>query len=559
MMTLEEIERIALAQINTTVGDFSGNLKKILTFAGRAGEQGADLVCFPELTLCGYPPRDLLFRSSFLEANQQALEELKSKITDLSLIVGYAAENTGGKGKPVCNRAVWLENGEIIWEYSKNLLPTYDVFDEARHFESGRPPQVKRNFVLTICEDLWNVSELESDFLSRDYDLQPLEAIDSSKLETIVNISASPFVRRKNKFRRKLFSHLAQKYSASLLFCNQVGGNDSLVFDGNSAVFNRAGEMVEKAAAFSEDLLVFERKKLNSSRGSSRAIVEEPAVESEAASIYEALKLGLQDYMKKCNFDRVLLGLSGGIDSSITACIAADALGSENVLGVLMPSRISSEESVLHAQELAENLAIKTKKYQIQDLFEGYLDLFADDFAETEWGTTEENLQARVRGNILMALSNKFGRLLISTGNKSELAVGYCTLYGDMTGGLALISDVPKTMVYKLAEYRNEINPVVPRAVIEKPPSAELSPEQEDQDVLPPYEVLDAIIEAYVEKHNSIREIVAAGYEEELVEDVVRMIDYNEYKRQQAPIGLKVTSKSFGAGWEMPIAQRFIP
>ncbi len=554
------IENISLAQINTTVGDFSGNLKKIISFAERAKSSGADLVCFPELALCGYPPRDLLFRSAFLRYNKKSLEELCKRVTGVDLIVGYASSQSKEKGKRVRNSLAWIRDGEVIYQYDKNLLPVYDVFDEQRHFESGLPPEAFDDLVLTICEDIWYAPELESDFLANDYEERPLDQVVMEDETVVLNSAASPFVRGKEEFRDELFAHLAQRYETPLLFCNQVGGNDSLIFDGNSRICNESGKIIARGAPFEEDLLIVERRQLFDDNVNEKVI--SPATDfprKEEATIYRALELGLSDYLEKCGFDKVLLGLSGGIDSSLAATIAADALGPENALGVLMPSQVTSSESVEHAEQLVDNLEIDSRLYKIEKLFDDYLDLLQDDFEETEWDTTEENIQARIRGNILMALSNKFDYLLISPGNKSELAVGYCTLYGDMTGGLALLSDVPKTMVYRLAEYRNERSAVIPEVILQKPPSAELSPGQKDEDDLPPYEVLDRLIELYVEKHLSMREMIETGFEPGLVREVVRKIDYNEYKRQQAPIGFKVTSKSFATGWEMPIAQKFIP
>ncbi len=553
-------KKIALAQINTTVGDFSGNLEKIISFAEQAESAGAGLVCFPELALCGYPPRDLLFRSAFLRYNEKSLEELCKRVTSIDLIVGYASSLSREKGKQAQNSLVWIRDGEVIYEYNKNLLPVYDVFDEERHFKAGEPPEVFDDLVLTICEDIWYAPELESDFLADDYDQRPLDQVEMSAETAVLNTAASPFVRGKEEFRDELFAHLTQRYEIPLLFCNQVGGNDSLIFDGNSRACARTGEVIARGAPFEEDLLIVERQELLD--GDSRDKVITPATnfpKKEEATVYRALELGLSDYLEKCGFEQVLLGISGGLDSSLAATIAADALGPENVLGVLMPSQITSKESIEHAEQLVDNLGMESRLYKIEELFDSYLELLQEDFKETEWDTTEENIQARIRGNILMALSNKFGHLLISPGNKSELAVGYCTLYGDMTGGLALLSDVPKTLVYRLAEYRNEKSAVIPEIILEKPPSAELAPDQKDTDDLPSYEVLDQLIELYVEKHCSMREMIEAGFEPGLVREIVRKIDYNEYKRQQAPVGFKVTSKSFATGWEMPIAQKFIP
>lgn len=543
--------KIAMAQVNTRIGDFEYNLEKIIHFTDRARNRGADLVCFPELAVCGYPPQDLLERPAFLEANQDALKELKTETSDIGLLVGYADINQNTVGKRAYNAAAYIQDEQIKSTHYKSLLPTYDVFDEARHFE---PAQKVRTFhgtddiAITICEDIWNDPEFTGSHGQPRYENNPLEDVKSDGAELLINISASPFSRGKDRDRTDMIRRLAEKYEMNIIFTNLVGGNDSLIFDGNSIAVDNDGKPIKKADSFAEDLLV-----VDFNRDSTITV----SFTNEAESVYNGLTLGLSDYLEKCGFDKALLGLSGGIDSSLTATLAVDALGKSNVLGVLMPSEISSEESVEDARELADNLEIDTRVFPIKDLFKKYLQLFDEEFAGMGWDHTEENLQARIRGNILMALSNKYGDILLTTGNKSELAVGYCTLYGDMNGGLAVISDVPKTMVYELCEYRNQQNHVIPRRVFEKPPSAELSPDQRDEDDLPPYSVLDEIIKLYVEEQKPPDEIVNEGFEQAVVQEVVRLIDLNEYKRQQAPIGLKITSKAFTMGWRMPITQQF--
>jgi NAD+ synthase (glutamine-hydrolysing) len=543
---------IAVAQIDTTVGDFESNVETILTYAHKAYDDGADLVIYPELAVCGYPPQDMLERPAFIEANIASLDDIASRAPDLSILVGYAAPNADVYGKKVHNAVALLEEGEVRSRHFKRLLPTYDVFDEARYFEPAEDLQLldeRDNLAVTICEDIWNDPELAASYGQPRYETNPLEWVEATGADILINVSASPFVRGKDRNRTRMIQQIAEKYDLTVILANLVGGNDSLIFDGNSLVVNDKGDVLRQAEGFEEDLFVYERENPVSANGTS--------FPSEPGSVYQGLTLGLSDYLGKCGFRSALIGLSGGIDSSLTASLAVDALGQSNVLGVLMPSEISSEGSVTDAEKLADNLGIETRTFPIQGLFNDYLDLFEDEFEGMEWDHTEENLQARIRGNILMALSNKYGHILLTTGNKSELAVGYCTLYGDMNGGLAVISDVPKTMVYELAEYRNERDHVIPQNVLDKPPSAELSPDQKDEDELPPYEILDEIIRFYVEERMPPREIIQEGFEDDVVHEVVQLIDLNEYKRQQAPIGLKITSKAFTIGWRMPIAQRF--
>ena len=544
--------QISLAQVNSTVGDFDGNVEKILSFAEQAKKIGSQAVVFPEMVITGYPPYDLLERSSFIQSNLDALQRIVQQAPQIDLYLGYVQPRDQNHGKNLYNACAYINKGTIESRHYKKLLPTYDVFNEARYFESGTQPERTgpgKAVGISICEDFWNHVRPEHTRDQPYYSRDPFQELLETEPEILVNLSASPFSRGKPRERETMFQRMAREAGVPLVFCNQVGGNDSLVFDGNSMVFDGEGNLIGSGRAFEEDLLTVNLPQ-TSQQISTRSLP------SEVASIYSALKLGLRDYFEKCGFSEAVVGLSGGIDSSLTATIAADVLGSANVLGVMMPSQISSDHSVTDAEKLAANLGIDTRTYAIEELFDGYLELFEDEFQGTEWDATEENLQARIRGNILMALSNKFGYLVLSTGNKSELAVGYCTLYGDMNGGLAVLSDVPKTVVYDLCRHRNEQSHVIPEHVLEKPPSAELSPDQKDQDSLPPYEILDEIIERYVEKKQSQTEIKNAGLESETVEEVVEMIDRNEYKRRQAPPGIKVTSKAFSAGRIIPIAQK---
>lgn len=545
-------QTISVAQVNPTVGDFSGNVDKILSCSEQAQRRGSEAVVFPEMVVTGYPPYDLLERPSFIEDNLEALNTVVEQTPDIDLYLGYVQPREEAAGKSLYNACAYVSEGEIQSRHYKGLLPTYDVFSEARYFEPGPPPQLTgpgQSVGVSICEDFWN-HNYSGEFNNQPrYSRDPFQEIIEANPELLLNLSASPYSRGKPDLRMKMFQSLAREAGKPLVVCNQVGGNDSLVFDGHSVVIDGEGEILASADPFKEDLLTVDF--------SNQQFVASYPIQNEEKILYEALKLGLGDYFEKCGFSRALVGLSGGIDSSITVTLAVDVLGKENVLGVLMPSQISSDHSVTDAEKLANNLEIETITYPIESLFDQYLDLFKEEFKDTEWDTTEENLQARIRGNILMALSNKFGYLVLSTGNKSELAVGYCTLYGDMNGGLAVLSDVPKTMVYQLCHYRNQQKHVIPNHVLEKTPSAELAPDQNDQDSLPPYEILDEIIERYVEKKQSRAMIKEAGFEPDIVDEVVHMIDQNEYKRRQAPPGIKVTSKAFSAGRMIPIAQRF--
>ena len=541
--------KIALAQLNPTIGDFAGNEAKILAAYRRGVAAGVDLVACTELSTTGYPPRDLLLRQSFIAQNLALLDRLAAATGPVGLLVGCVGENATRPGREVTNAAALLQQGRILATRSKTLLPTYDVFDEDRYFQpAGDNTPVEfngRKLGLTICEDIWN----DEDFWpERRYRSNPPVELAAAGAEVILNISASPWHLGKNQTRFEMLRSLAVKTERPVLFCNQAGGNDELVFDGASLAFNGYGELVAHARLFAEDLIVVDT--------GSRARVAPPTLVDEEL-VYEALVLGLRDYFAKCGFRRAVLGVSGGIDSALVACLAAAALGAENVRVLSLPSQFSSPGSLDDARLLAGRLGVQYDVLPIQKAFAAVRDELKPLFGGRPEDTTEENVQARLRGVLLMALSNKFGGLLLTTGNKSELAVGYCTLYGDMCGGLAVISDVPKTMVYRLARWINREREIIPLASITKPPSAELRPNQTDQDTLPPYDVLDAILDAYVVRGRSAAEIIAAGFDEATVRRVVRLIDVSEYKRRQAAPGLKVTTKAFGVGRRIPIAQRY--
>jgi NAD+ synthase (glutamine-hydrolysing) len=542
--------RIALAQINTTIGDFSGNSAKIVSYAKRAQAEGAGLVIFPELSICGYPPRDLVERPAFVRRNQEVLCKIADAARGIAVICGFVSPANYETGKSVMNSAAFLRDGQIEFVQSKQLLPTYDVFDEMRNFapaqEQSVLPLFNREIALTICEDAWNDKQFWN---RRLYQHDPVEELVRKGANFVVNISASPFYVGKQELRRKMLAAIAMRHKAPVVMVNQVGGNDSLVFDGSSVVISSEGNVVAQAKSFEEDLVFYDAE------AGTGDVREQP--EGEEANAYAALVLGTRDYVHKCGFRKALVGLSGGIDSAITATIACDALGAENVTGIGMPGPYSSPGSIEDARQLAKNLGIKFDLLPITDIYRAFVSALQPIFAGRPADVTEENIQARVRGNLLMSMSNKFGALLLSTGNKSELAVGYCTLYGDMAGGLAVISDVPKTMIYRLAHYVNRERERVPRATIEKPPSAELRPDQKDQDTLPPYEVLDIILDDYIEHYRTAEEIAAAhGYDVALVRAVVRMVERAEYKRQQAAPGLKISEKAFGVGRRFPIAAR---
>jgi NAD+ synthetase len=544
--------KIALAQINPVVGDFDYNYARIKRAAEEAKAAACDLVIFSELVLTGYPPRDLLEKDDFVDASLACLNRMLDNIRGIGVICGCVDYNPAEEGRRLRNTAVLFEEGRILHQVSKRLLPTYDVFDESRYFEPGSDCATLHykgvRIGLTVCEDVWNDKDF---FKRRIYHLDPVDTMAREGAQLIVNISASPYHKGKIEFRRRMHGAIAQKYGIPLVYVNQVGGNDSVLFDGISAVFDGNGRPVARAADFEEDMVFFDTTTLV---GDLR-----PIAASETESVLKALVMGTRDYVTKCGFTTVVVGLSGGIDSALTAAVAARALGPQNVTTVFMPSRYTSRENYHDTRQLAENLATAYEIIPIDDIFREFLARLSPTFDESRPDVTEQNIQARIRGTILMAISNARGSLVLSTGNKSELAVGYCTLYGDMSGGLAVISDVPKTLVYGLARQINRDREVIPARVIEKPPSAELKPDQRDQDDLPPYEVLDPVLTAYVEESRSVSEIAAMGYDEKLVREIVAKVDRNEYKRQQAAPGLKVTSKAFGYGRRYPIAQRYHP
>jgi NAD+ synthase (glutamine-hydrolysing) len=542
--------KIALGQINPTVGDFAGNAAKIIAYSARAREAGAGMILFPELSICGYPPRDLVERASFVTHNREAAERIAAETQGIAVICGLVTPAEADMGKSVMNSAALLVDGEIKFVQSKMLLPTYDVFDELRNFAPARRqelfPFCGKQMALTICEDAWN----DKHFWPRQlYSVDPVESLVHAGGNFVLNISASPFWAGKRELRQDMLSTIAKTDCVPVAFVNQVGGNDSLVFDGSSLVFDRNGNVVARGKSFEEDLIFFEADSLTGE--------VHDQIAGEEASIYAALVLGTRDYIAKCGFQKAIIGLSGGIDSALTAAIAVDAIGAEHVIGVGMPSEYSSEGSVTDARELAANLGIRFEILPISNIFHSFTETLKPVFHGHDEDVTEENIQSRIRGSLLMALSNKFGALVLSTGNKSELGVGYCTLYGDMAGGLAVINDVPKTLVYRLACYVNSIKPVIPQSTITKAPSAELRPDQKDTDSLPSYEVLDAILEDYVEQSRSAEDIAREhGFDLALVKSVIRMVERNEYKRQQAAPGIKISPKAFGYGRRFPIAAK---
>jgi len=597
--------KLAIAQLNPTIGNLIGNAQQILDAARLAADRGARLLLTPELSLCGYPPRDLLLNPSFVESMATTLQQLAEQLPpSLAVLVGMVEPNPKAHlagGKPLFNSIALLDRGKVQEIFHKRLLPTYDVFDENRYFEPGlqsnsftldlqesgvssrggapvpalkleskiQNPNSKISIGVTICEDLWNDEEFWG---KRNYAVNPIADLAEQGVDLIVNLSASPYRVGKQKLREEMLRHSAVRYKQPILYANQVGGNDDLLFDGSSVAFNGAGEIVCRARAFETDLVILEFDE--EGRDLLPATVA-PAPASDDEEIWLALVMGVRDYTRKCGFSKVVIGLSGGIDSALVAAIATQALGAENVLGVLMPSPYSSDHSVKDAQALAANLGIKTHILSIGGLMQDYDQVLEPLFAGTEFGIAEENIQSRIRGNLLMAIANKFGYLLLSTGNKSEMAVGYCTLYGDMNGGLAVIADVPKTRVYSLCTWlnsnvasnslcnlkskiQNPKFPIIPANILTKPPSAELKPGQVDQDSLPPYDVLDDILHRWIEQHQSLDQIVAAGHEPAVVDKVVRLVARTEFKRRQAPPGLKITDRAFGTGWRMPIASRWV-
>jgi NAD+ synthetase len=590
--------KIAIAQINPTIGDLTGNAQQILAAAELAQRQDVRLLLTPELSLCGYPPRDLLLDPSFVAQMAATLQQLARDLpSSVAVLVGCVERNERSLsfgGKSLSNSIAWLEQGKVKQVFHKRLLPTYDVFDEYRYFEPGLEANFftleedrghetgdksEENFHrsplkigVTICEDLWNDEEFWG---KRSYAINPIADLTNLGVDLIVNLSASPYSVSKRQLRESMLHAVVVRYGTPILYANQIAANDDLIFDGCSVGFNRAGEIVCRARAFETDLLVveFDRR----SRDLQHSSIA-PMPETEDEEIWQALVLGVRDYSRKCGFSKVVLGLSGGIDSSLVAAIATAALGKDNVLGVLMPSPYSSDHSINDALELAKNLGIQTQTIPIGELMQAYDHTLAPLFAGTSFGLAEENIQSRIRGNLLMAIANKFSYLLLSTGNKSEMAVGYCTLYGDMNGGLAVIADVPKIRVYSLCNWLNshihEVRsenvhpssfilhpssfPIIPENVITKPPSAELKPGQVDGDSLPPYEILDDILQRLVQNHQSAAQIVAAGHDPNIVDRVMQLVARAEFKRRQAPPVLKVTDRAFGTGWRMPIANKWV-
>ena len=581
--------KIAIAQLNPTIGDLVGNSQKILQVAHQVADQGVELLLTPELSLCGYPPRDLLLNPSFIQAMATQLAKLATELPpQMRVLVGTVQPNPdtiANGGKPLFNSVACLFGGKIQEFFYKRLLPTYDVFDEDRYFAPGEATGVLQipcdsigvtkkdrsiEIGVTICEDLWNDEEFWG---RRSYAVNPIAELGMMEVDLVINLSASPYCVGKQKIREAMLSHSTKRHQQAIIYLNQVGGNDDLIFDGGSFTCDRTGAVIYRAATFSTEVAILEfdpqSQNLTALRKTSGTSLRETSVTSSGNSltplvmsapeeIWHALVLGVKDYAHKCGFQQVVLGLSGGVDSALVAAIATASLGAENVLGVLMPSPYSSDHSVSDALELAQNLGIKTQTLPIKELMAGYDRTLEDLFTGTNFGIAEENIQSRIRGNLLMAIANKFGYLLLSTGNKSEMAVGYCTLYGDMNGGLAVIADVPKTQVYAICHWLNESHPQIkiPQQILTKAPSAELKPGQVDQDSLPEYEVLDDILDRFICQHQSLEEIVAAGFSPQIVNQVIKLVTRAEFKRRQAPPGLKITDRAFGTGWRMPIASK---
>ena len=547
--------KIAIAQINPVIGDFNHNSRRIKHYSEKARDLSCDLVIFSELAVSGYPPRDLLEKEDFIDANIECLNKLVSSISGIGVLCGFVDKNPDNEGNRLFNSAVLFENGKILHKVNKRLLPTYDIFDERRYFEPGSKvvsfPYKERRIGLTICEDVWNDKDA---IKKRVYHLNPVLLMIEDGADLIINISASPFHVGKRELRWDMLGSIAKKYDVPLVFVNQVGGNDSVLFDGISAAFNREGQMTVRAKDFEEDLVVFDLKRSQPDERNLHDITG-----SDTESILKALIMGTHDYVTKCGFKKVVVGLSGGIDSALTTYIATMALGKENVSTVFMPSQYTSKNNYEDTKKLAKKLGIGLVTIPIDGMFKEFLEYTSPSFKKSDPGIVEQNIQARIRGTILMAMSNREGSILLSTGNKSELAVGYCTLYGDMNGGLAVISDVPKTVVYDLARFINAEKEYIPPGIITKVPSAELKPGQVDQDDLPPYDILDSILKGYIEDFKSADELVKMRFARDLVEDVISRVDSNEYKRYQAAPGLKVTSKAFGYGRRYPLAQRYTP
>ncbi|MBN1918246.1 MAG: NAD+ synthase [Verrucomicrobia bacterium] len=544
--------KIALVQINTTVGALQDNVRAIREGAARAKALGAGLAVFHELTITGYPPKDLLEKRWFVDGNLAALDELAASSVEIPMVVGYVDRNPSNEGKRLLNGAALLAGGRIVSRHHKSLLPTYDVFDEGRYFEPAPAitPAVLDGHALgiAICEDIWNDKDFFNTALYHD---DPPKQLVGAGAEVIVSLNASPFSIGKRALKLDMLRAIATKYGRPVVYVNQVGGNDDLIFDGASFVMDAQGRIVAQAKEFDEDIVLFD---------TDTGMGDVHETESEdLPRVLSALALGVRDYITKCAFTDVVIGLSGGIDSALTAAIAVEALGPAHVHGVSMPSEHSSRHSIDDAVALARNLGIDCKEIPIKPIMAAFLETFADEFRGLPNDITEENLQARIRGSILMALSNKHGWLVLNTGNKSEVSVGYCTLYGDMVGGIGVIGDVPKTTVYKLSRHINRMREIIPESTITKPPSAELRPDQKDTDSLPEYDVLDPILRAYIEEGKGRDEIIAAGHDRALVQKIIRLVDHNEYKRRQAALVLKVSNKAFGTGRRMPIACRIQP
>jgi len=565
--------KIALAQLNPLIGDISGNAQQILEIAEIATNAEVRLLLTPELSLFGYPPRDLLLNPSLISLMGENLENLAQQLPpNLAVLVGTVTPNKNFKikgEKPLFNSIALLDKGKVQQVFHKSLLPTYDVFDENRYFESGKIPNVleldydstKVKIGITICEDIWNDEQFWG---HRNYVLNPLDELAKLNLDFLINLSASPYTVGKQKLREAMLTHAVKRYQKAIIYVNQVGGNDDLIFDGNSVAFNKSGKLICRGQSFKTNLSIINYyhheqdicpTKETLISPNAHLIYELPETKEE--EIWSALVLGVRDYVKKCGFSQVILGLSGGIDSALVATIAAEALGAENVLGVLMPSPYSSEHSVKDAQKLVENLGINSEIIPIENPMKAYDQILKPLFEKTEFGIAEENIQSRIRGNILMAIANKFGYLLLSTGNKSEMAVGYCTLYGDMNGGLAVIADLPKTQVFALCHWLNRQKEVIPQNILIKPPSAELKPNQVDQDSLPPYDQLDDILYLMINQHQSPQELIEKGYSAEIINKITKLLFRAEFKRRQAPPGLKITDRAFSTGWRMPIASKW--
>ena len=540
--------KIAICQINPIIGDFNHNISLIREAAERSKKSGCGLAIFPEMSIMGYPPKDLLEKPAFIMENLKQLDRLASQITGIPILCGYVDKNPKKTGKSLTNSVGLIAEGRVQKKGGKRLLPTYDVFDETRYFEPAKESLIfqleDKKVGVTVCEDIWNVGDVVGVPV---YETDPVAELHESGVDIFVNISASPYSLNKGPLRLRILKALSVKYDTPNIYCNQVGGNDDLLFDGASMVVERDGKLILLGAEFSPDLLIWNTQRRYDE-------IKDPWPPEEE-SVLKGLVMGTRDYSVKCGFNNVLVGLSGGIDSSLVAVIAQRAMGADHVMGISMPSPFTSEMSKQDARILAHNLGIQFEELPINQVYESYKQSLKNVFLEMEEDETEENIQARIRGNLLMALSNKFGALLLTTGNKSELAMGYCTLYGDMSGGLAVISDIPKTMCYRLAKHINRKGEIIPERVIKRPPSAELRPNQTDQDSLPPYEILDGILEAAIVKNFGFEEIVRMGYNPDTVKDVLQRLVLNEYKRRQAPPGLKITTKAFGYGRRYPIAR----